>query len=297
MNEMMIKEFNGKQVRTHIDESGKVWFSTQDLVDILGIKYRNSAMKRISDAERGGFRCSTPGGIQEISAVNESGMYKLILRSDKPNADKLIQWVTEDVLPSIRKTGSYSIEKKQMTPAEQLLILAQRAVDTERAIVAANKEIKMIETEVTRVDKRVDKIDTTMNQLLMHRKGNDPTPAGTIPTKRIRQRYFFGISDDVIREYLTEKNHPKVPYTYVGDNGSDHSSFAWVETGLKDLYEEMIVTSEYIKTTPHRITFTNPLISNNFCIKKADLPPKYKMMIDIKINNETMPMFTQNNKQ
>lgn len=272
MNEMIVKEFEGKKVRTHLDENGIAWFSSQDIMDVLGLKYKNSAMKRIYDAERGSFRSSTPGGIQDISAVNESGMYKLIIRSDKPNAQKMIDWITSEVLPSIRKTGSYSIEK-ELSPLDIL----ENHVRQMRALEAKNVQMAK---QITVVDNKVDKMGTTLNQLMMHRKGTDPVPRGTMPVKRIRQMYFKGVSTEIISEFLTEKDHPKTPYTYVGPNGTDHSSFSWQEDGLADLYKELIVTSSYIKATPQKLMFSNPLLANNFGFKIEELSPDgYRLII------------------
>lgn len=61
----------------------------------------------LDDDEKGAHIVRTPGGEQEVTIINESGLYSLILRSRKPSAKRFKKWVTSEVLPSIRKTGRY----------------------------------------------------------------------------------------------------------------------------------------------------------------------------------------------
>lgn len=106
MRELSIFDYKGKQVRT-IQKDGETWWVLKDVCGILGIsKYRDTA-SRLDEDERGSVRVDTPGGEQEMTVVNESGLYNVILRSDKPEAKPFRKWVTAEVLPSIRKTGGY----------------------------------------------------------------------------------------------------------------------------------------------------------------------------------------------
>lgn len=106
MRELSIFEYKGKQVRT-IQKDGETWWVLKDVCGILGIsKYRDTA-SRLDEDERGSVRVDTPGGEQEMTVVNESGLYNVILRSDKAEAKPFRKWVTAEVLPSIRKTGGY----------------------------------------------------------------------------------------------------------------------------------------------------------------------------------------------
>ena len=106
MNNLQIFNYNGNEVRT-IQKDGEPWWVLKDVCGILGIsKYRDTA-SRLDEDERGSVRVDTPGGEQEMTVVNESGLYNVILRSDKPEAKPFRKWVTAEVLPSIRKTGGY----------------------------------------------------------------------------------------------------------------------------------------------------------------------------------------------
>jgi len=106
MNELQIFTYQNNQIRT-IEKDGEPWFVLKDVCGILGIsKYRDTA-DRLDADERESVRVDTPGGEQEMIAVNESGLYNVILRSDKPEAKPFRKWVTSEVLPSIRKHGGY----------------------------------------------------------------------------------------------------------------------------------------------------------------------------------------------
>ena len=84
------------------------WFVAVDVTTVLGITQTHRALAGLDEDEKGRHSMTTPGGDQQVSIVNEPGLYSLILRSRKPEAKAFKRWVTHDVLPAIRRTGSYS---------------------------------------------------------------------------------------------------------------------------------------------------------------------------------------------
>jgi prophage antirepressor-like protein len=94
------------QFRT-MDINGENWFVLADACRALDIKNPSDAAKRLDDDEKAIAPADTLRGTQSMLIVNESGLFSLILRSDKPQARKFKKWVTSEVLPSIRRTGSY----------------------------------------------------------------------------------------------------------------------------------------------------------------------------------------------
>ena len=96
-------------IRAFADENGEPWFVAADVARVLDIQNATDAVKNLDDDEQSRY-CLGSGGSDRI-IINESGMYSLIFRSRKPEAKKFRKWVTEEVLPSIRKTGSYSVTK------------------------------------------------------------------------------------------------------------------------------------------------------------------------------------------
>ena len=90
-------------------ERGEIWFIAQDICDILNLRNPRKAIQSLDMDEKHDVTISyTPGGNQRVKSVNESGLYHLIFISRKPEAKAFRKWVTNEVLPSIRRTGSYS---------------------------------------------------------------------------------------------------------------------------------------------------------------------------------------------
>jgi hypothetical protein len=96
--------FSTQQLRA-IMIDGEPWFVAADLLETLTLERK--ALERLDDDEKGVNTIHTPGGDQEMTIINESGLYSLILGSRKPEAKKFKKWVTSEVLPAIRKTGRY----------------------------------------------------------------------------------------------------------------------------------------------------------------------------------------------
>lgn len=89
---------------------GEPWFVGKDVAAALGYSDTAQAIrKHIDDEDKGVVESTTPGGKQNITIINESGLYSLMLKSKLPGAKKFKRWVTSEVLPSIRKTGAYSV--------------------------------------------------------------------------------------------------------------------------------------------------------------------------------------------
>ena len=83
------------------------WFVAADVCRALDIANSRDAVKRLDDDERGVVSTDTLGGVQEMTVVNESGLYSLVLGSRKPEAKQFKRWITHEVIPTIRKTGGY----------------------------------------------------------------------------------------------------------------------------------------------------------------------------------------------
>ena len=97
--------FEGFAVRT-IQIDGEPWFVAADVCDSLTVATEQT--RRLDEDEKGLRTVQTLGGPQDMLIINESGLYSLILTSRKPKAKRFKKWVTSEVLPSIRKTGSYA---------------------------------------------------------------------------------------------------------------------------------------------------------------------------------------------
>ncbi len=94
------------EIRT-VNIDGDVWFILKDLMEVLGLSHVTNLMKRLNEKGCNKITVLTTGGKQSVWAVNESNMYKCILKSNKPEALEFENWITEEVLPMIRRTGAY----------------------------------------------------------------------------------------------------------------------------------------------------------------------------------------------
>ena len=111
MNDLQVFGFEGRNVRV-VEKDGNPWWVLADVCEILGIVSVGNASDRLDDDEKSTLRltegATTDGtGNPNATVINESGLYTVILRSDKPDAKRFRKWITSEVLPSIRKTGSY----------------------------------------------------------------------------------------------------------------------------------------------------------------------------------------------
>lgn len=109
MNNLQIFNYNGNEVRT-IQKDGEPWWVLKDVCGVLGLKNPTMIAERLEDDEVTKFNLGGLSG--ETNIINESGLYNVILRSDKPEAKPFRKWVTSEVLPSIRKHGAYMTPQK-----------------------------------------------------------------------------------------------------------------------------------------------------------------------------------------
>lgn len=109
MNNLIQLNYNGSEVRT-IDDNGQIWWVLSDICNVLGISNPSKVADRLDNDERSNFKLGRQG---KCIIVNESGLYSVILRSDKPEAKPFRRWITHEVLPEIRRTGSYSLTGTQ----------------------------------------------------------------------------------------------------------------------------------------------------------------------------------------
>ena len=145
------------QLRT-VGVNGEIWFVGKDAAEIL--KYARPAdaiAAHVDSEDKGVAKMPTPGGVQEMVIINESGLYSLILSSKLETAKKFKRWITSEVLPAIRKYGSYFIQpqllkgneiqliKTMADDIQELFIGVKRGIAISQAIdlVSVNNNLKM----------------------------------------------------------------------------------------------------------------------------------------------------------
>lgn len=134
MSNIQIFNYNSVEVRT-IQNDGEPWFVLKDVCNVLHIGNSRDVVARLDQDEKGVGQIDTLGGKQEMTIINESGLYNVILRSDKPEAKPFRKWVTSEVLPTIRRHGMYAtpdtVEKMLADPDTTIKLL--ETIKQERA--------------------------------------------------------------------------------------------------------------------------------------------------------------------
>ena len=137
MNELQVFNYQSKEVST-IVKGGEIWWVAKDVCDVLEIANHRDATSRLDEDEKDAVGLTDAiGREQNTTIISEPGLYKLIARSDKPEAKIFDRWVRHEVLPSIRKTGSYSISN---TIDKKMLDL-QIKKDREARLMAKEKRL------------------------------------------------------------------------------------------------------------------------------------------------------------
>ena len=107
--------FDGELLVRTVVRGGEPWFVAADVARVLGFRDAENATRGLDDDEKGTQITSTLGGDQRLLIVSESGLYALIFRSRKPKAVEFRKWVTSEVLPALRQTGSYEMGQRAAT--------------------------------------------------------------------------------------------------------------------------------------------------------------------------------------
>lgn len=132
MNNLQLFDFEGNKVRT-LKINDEPYLVGNDVAKILGYSnYRNAVVEHVDDEDKLRTQIRYAGQNREVTVINESGLYSLILSSKMPNAKKFKRWVTSEVLPTIRKHGAYMTDEKAFDVVHNkngLADLLQQAAD------------------------------------------------------------------------------------------------------------------------------------------------------------------------
>lgn len=130
-----------------VDIKGEPWFAGKDVAAVLGYTdVRQAIRKHVDDEDKGSVEMTTPGGMQKIVCINESGLYSLIISSKLPKAKEFKRWVTSEVLPSIRKTGGYTLPA--MSEIELIAAVAKAAAQQERRLQLVEGKLEAAVDEI-----------------------------------------------------------------------------------------------------------------------------------------------------
>ena len=193
--------FNEKNIRI-IGTCQEPWFVAKDICNILELKNITEALKMIPECSRSSVKLNTFGGEQMMSIIDESGLYRLIMRSNKPVAQKFQDVVCKEILPTIRKTGEFKLQKmleereKERKEYQQLLENKER--EKQEILQEKDKEIQFKEYQLKKSDIKNKKLESKLEKKKRARYDqshsvyiiSNPSINGVCEKTGIKKNYF-----------------------------------------------------------------------------------------------------------
>lgn len=210
---MELQIFNNEEfgeVRmTEID--GKPYFVATDVATALG--YTNPR-KAVNDHCKGVTKRDTPtsSGVQQMSYINEGDLYRLIMKSKLPSAEKFETWVMDEVLPQIRKTGSYNMPK---TTSGQIQLLAQGYTELEQKVNDIKDDVSELKDNAPLYSCDIDEIQQHVKRKVVNILGGKQS--GAYRDNSIRNKTFSDIWTQLKREYGCVSTYKSIKRKYVDD--------------------------------------------------------------------------------
>lgn len=208
MNELQI--FNNSEfgeIRTIIKD-GEPMFCLMDICKALEIKNATDVAKRLEEDEVTRFNLGSRVG--ETNFITESGLYAVILRSDKPNAKQFRKWVTGEVLPAIRKTGGYG---KSMTPSEQIQVIAKGYVELEQEVHDIKYEVTDLKDNMPLYGCEIDEVSNHVKRKAVNVLGGKESEA--YRDSSIRGKVFSDIYTQIKREFGLVSSYKSIKRKYL----------------------------------------------------------------------------------
>ena len=223
---------------------GEPYFVGKDVADILGYSNSRKALAdHVDDEDKGVTKCDTLGGNQELTVINESGLYCLILSSKLSKAKAFKRWVTHDVIPAIRKHGVYAVDEVLNDP--DLLISALTALKEERQqrqkleleAAISRQQIAEMHPKVSYYDKVLACPDLVKISLIAKDYGMSAIAFNRLLHKKGIQ-FKQGDTWLLYQEYADKGYTNSKTYTYEDGNGMEHSKLhtLWTQSGRLFLY-------------------------------------------------------------
>ena len=213
MNNLQV--FNNEefgQIRTMVID-GEPWFVGKDVAEALGYERpTDTVRKRVDDEDRGISKMETPSGKQEMTIINESGLYTLVLGSKLDSAKRFKRWVTSEVLPAIRKTGSYN---KPMTEAEQIRLLAKGATELYERVDRVETKIETLENDMPLYGCEIEEVSQHVRRKAVSVLGGKDSEAYNDGS--IRSLVFSDIYTQLKREYGLVTSYKSIKRKYLED--------------------------------------------------------------------------------
>lgn len=207
MNEIQLFTDGEFNMRTAVVD-GEPLFYLVDVCKVLDIQNPSKVAQRLDDDERTKLELGRQG---ETNFITESGLYAVILRSDKPNAKSFRRWVTSEVLPSIRKTGNYSA--KPMTTEEKIKLLAQGNTELSERVDKVEDKIGSLENDMPLYGCEIDEVQKLVKRKAVSVLGGKDSEA--YADRSIRSQTFKDIYCQLKREFGCVATYKSIKRRYI----------------------------------------------------------------------------------
>lgn len=239
-------QFEGHDVRA-IAIDGEPWFVGKDVAEALGYgkgkSITNAVTNHVDDEDKGVTKIMTPGGRQKMVIINESGLYSLILSSKLDSAKKFKKWITNEVLPSIRKNGGYIYGQENMSEDELL----------SRALILANSKILSLESKNEKLEEEKQDV-AFLSELFVGSKDRWLTTEianyyGMSAVKFNKLLFMIGLQDKIDGVWEVNEEYKKDGLKFMittSKNMYENKKIvsvakfnAWTKDGVKLIYNEL----------------------------------------------------------
>ena len=246
MSELQIfKNAEFGSVRT-VTVEGEPYFVAKDVAEILGYSNpRDAINKHVEEEDKGVAKCDTLGGKQELTVINESGLYSLILSSKMPNAKRFKRWVTSEVLPTIRRHGLYAMDEVLANP--DILINALLELKAERERNASLQAMVAVQSQqMIEMQPKVSYYDVVLNckdLVAISVIAKDYGWSATKLNQYLQQKgiqYKQGGKIWLLYQKYAEKGYTSTKtHSYPGSDGSTHTKVHtyWTQRGRLFIYD------------------------------------------------------------
>lgn len=238
-------------IRT-LEMGSEPWFVGKDVAEVLGYKEPRSAIsKKVDEEDRGVAKMETPSGIQEMTIINESGLYSLILSSKLPTAKAFKSWVTSEVLPAIRKTGGYISTTPDMSEQEIMARAVQISMKTiaqqKNTIAALENRNAMQEQIILELQPKADYMDMILQSKSVVNINQIAKDYGMSARELNKILHEIGIQYKQGGQWLLYKEYQSNGYTHSETFSFTHKNglpdvvmnTKWTQKGRLFLYEQL----------------------------------------------------------
>ncbi|WP_373804637.1 phage antirepressor [Jeotgalibaca porci] len=239
MEKLQAFSFEEEEVRT-LTINDEPYFVGKDITEILGYSNsRKALIDHVDEEDKGVTKCDTLGGKQDLTIINESGLYSLILKSKLPTAKKFKRWVTSEVLPTIRKHGMYATENT----IEQLLSDPDTAIKLLETIKVEREQRLIAEQRVNELQPKATYYDLILQNKTLLSVTQIAKDYGMSATALNKMLSDFGIQFKQGGTWLLYQKHADKGYTqsttHIIDDERSSLLTKWTQKGRLFIYETL----------------------------------------------------------